>query len=165
VQGEIESLARDRNADVRRASLDAVATLEQPGEYFGRAVIAALDDRNPSVRCAAAALAGQWKLHADDAIAPLISMLHSIDREEVFAAARSLRAFGAHARDAQKSLFQELHRAIVNCDYPLVDDIVSAIQAIADDPLAAATLLYRDEDSEKLQMAHEALRGKFTSES
>jgi hypothetical protein len=155
---EIEALAGDRDAEVRRASLDVLATMEHAGDDFERTIVAALDDRHPTVRCAAASLAGRWTLHSGVVLAPLISMLDAIDREEVIAAAGALRAFGNEARDSLRSLFGVLHRAITNCDDPLVEEVTMAIRTISDEPFAAAARIYGD-DSEKLRMACSALRG------
>ena len=85
------------------------------------------------------------------------STLHDDAPEVAFAAARALLHYGQRAAPAEKNILSALHKALIDCDYPLIDLLIDVIRAALPDPGQSINDYFFERDPEFRQVAIDAL--------
>ena len=158
----IVRLLSDGNHEIRQEAARTLGSLAEldpsPAAEFapaGPKLFKFLRDRRACLRQTAAFALGRLRIDPRRAVEELTILLDDPSRDVVQEAALSLAEFGLAAEPATDSILEALRKALIDCDYPLIDCQLVALRAATPDAASRVKTYFEKRDAELLEQALE----------
>jgi hypothetical protein len=149
-----------RNPEIRQEAARTLGWLGAPHPTHAAEIATAapklfdlLRDRREGVRQAAAFALGRLQFEPQRAIEELAALLDDPARDVVYEAALALAEFGPAAEPTASNMLDALRRALIDCDYALIESLLAALRSATPDAAARLSAYFEKRDPELLEQA------------